>query len=103
MPLCVFDESNPMFGVTPVENLFLEEFMPRAPGDSVKVYLYGLKLCQNPGKEMTLSAVARALAMEEERVESAFVYWERKGLLRRLSDRPVSYLSLIHISEPTRH
>lgn len=91
MPLCVFDESNPMFGVTPVENLFLEEFMPRAPGDSVKVYLYGLKLCQNPGKEMTLSAVARALAMEEERVESAFVYWERKGLLRRLSDRPVSY------------
>ncbi len=91
MPLCRFDDSYAMFGATPVENLFLEEFMPRAPGDCVKVYLYGLKLCQDGGKEMSLSAVAKALALEENQVVSAFAYWERKGLLRRLSDRPVSY------------
>ena len=61
MPLCRFDDSYAMFGATPVENLFLEEFMPRAPGDCVKVYLYGLKLCQDGGKDMSLSAVSHQL------------------------------------------
>ena len=30
------------FGVTPVENIFLTEFLPAAKGDYVKVYLLGL-------------------------------------------------------------
>ena len=29
---------------TDVENIFINEYMPAAPGDFVKVYLYGLLL-----------------------------------------------------------
>ena len=36
------DESMLRFGVTPVENLFIQEYLPAARGDYVKVYLYAL-------------------------------------------------------------
>ena len=32
---------------TDVENIFINEYMPVAPGDFVKVYLYGLLYSQN--------------------------------------------------------
>ena len=36
-------------GVTPIENIFINHYMPMARGDYVKVYLYGLKRCFNQG------------------------------------------------------
>ena len=33
MPLCRFSNTYGMYDVTPVENLFIDEFMLRAPGD----------------------------------------------------------------------
>ena len=41
MAMCSFADRFSMFDVTPVENLFIEEYMLRAPGDYVKVYIYG--------------------------------------------------------------
>ena len=40
MPLCKFSENFQMFDITPVENLFIHEFMLKAPGDFVKIDLY---------------------------------------------------------------
>ncbi len=34
MSFCSFAESFGMFDITPVENLFIEEYMARAPGGS---------------------------------------------------------------------
>ena len=48
MAMCSFADRFSMFDVTPVENLFIEEYMLRAPGDYVKVYIYGLRLCYHP-------------------------------------------------------
>ena len=79
---------------TPVDNLFLSEFMPDADGDAVKVYLYGLMQCRYPS--MAEVDLCEALSLPEGAVRTAFVYWQSKGLLRILKDEPleVEYLTV---------
>jgi len=91
MPLFGFSDKYAMFDTTPVENLFVQEYMLRADGDFVKVYLYGLMQCYHPVESASLSTIARDLDMDVPRVENAFAYWERMGLVRRISDNPPAY------------
>jgi len=91
MAFCSFDPSAALFDATPVENMFISEYMLRAPGEFVKVYLYGLMLCYHHAERMSLASMARDLDATEEEVETAFAYWEREGLVRRTGDNPVSY------------
>jgi len=91
MAFCAFDEGVAGFDVTPVENMFISEYMLGAPGEYVKVYLYGLMLCYHNQERMSLTSMAKDLKSTEEEVERAFRYWERNGLVRRVGDNPVCY------------
>jgi DNA replication protein DnaD len=91
MALFEFANQYTMFDVTPVENLFIQEYMLRADGDFVKVYIYGLMQCYHPVHSASLSTIARDLGLEESRVENAYGYWERLGLVRRVADNPPQY------------
>ena len=90
MPLCKFTDDYILFDVTPVDNLFIAEYMLTAPGDFVKVYLYGLRLCYSRSEE-SLEHMASVLGLEQDTVQNAYLYWEKHGLVRRLSDVPPSY------------
>ena len=83
-----FDEQFAMFDITPVENQFILEYLPGAKGDYVKVYLYGLLCCYHPKKEMDTASMSRELGVSEEEILTAFRYWERKGIVRRVRDHP---------------
>ena len=100
MAFCAFDDSAALFDSTPVENMFITEYMLRAPGDFVKVYLYALMLCYHPTPRMSLSSMAKDLDMQEEDVDRAFKYWARDGLVRQVSDNPVTY-SLYNLKQLT--
>ena len=91
MAFCSFDDSAALFDATPVENMFITEYMLRAPGDFVKVYLYGLMLCYHHAERMSLASMARDLDVTPEDVERAYRYWEREGLVRQTGDNPVCY------------
>jgi len=91
MAFCAFDGNAAGFDVTPVENMFITEYMLRAPGDYVKVYLYGLMTCYHSQERMSMESMARDLDMTAEDVEHAFRYWARNGLVRQVGDNPVSY------------
>jgi len=83
MALCNFTSNHHIFDVTPVENLFIQEFMLKAPGDFVKVYLYGISQCYHPeGADNSVSGFAHALGLDEKVVENAFHYWERQGIIK---------------------
>ena len=86
-----FDEQFAMFDVTPVENQFILEYMPGARGDFVKVYLYGLMHCYHPLEEMSVAQMSHDLDMPEEDILAAYRHWERKGLVRRISDNPPAW------------
>ena len=83
-----FDAKYAMFDITPVENQFILEYLPAAKGDYVRVYLYGLMRCYHPEEDMSLDRMCHELDMTEDQVTAAFRYWERKHLVRRISDKP---------------
>ena len=91
MPFCSFSEGAAMFDVTPIENMFLLEYLPTAPEGFLRVYLYARMLCLHPELGGEIGDVAKALRMEEDEVFDAFSYWERQGLVERLTDRPPTY------------
>ena len=67
---------------TDVENIFINEYMPAAPGDYVKVYLYGLMYAQQQ-MEMTHESLAKQLRISEEEVDRAWTYWaDMKAVLK---------------------
>ena len=91
MPFCSFAEGASMFGVTPIENMFLIEYLYDAPAPALKVYLYARMLALYPELGGSLADMAKALRMEEDAVREAFDYWERHELARRVSDNPPAY------------
>lgn len=84
---CMFSNEHAMMEMTPVENIFIAEYMPKAPDNSVKVYLYGLMLCRNP--YMDAEDIQLALGLDEQAVIEAFFYWEKQGLIRVVGEDPV--------------
>lgn len=96
MPLCKFADEDSMFASTPVQNLFIQEFMLQAPGDYVKVYLYGLMQSLYPATaENSLKKFASSLNMAEDAVLRAFQYWQSRGLLRKEeNDEAYEFLDL---------
>ena len=67
---------------TPVENMFINEYMAAAPGDYVKVYLFSL-MYAGLGVDLSNADVARHLHMEAEDVLKAWTYWEKQGIIRK--------------------
>ena len=67
---------------TGVENIFINEYMPTAPGNYVKVFLYGLLYSQNQ-EEMSHKQMARELGMSENELEEAWTYWENLGVVSK--------------------
>ena len=86
------DEQAIMFGATAVENLFFTEYLPDASGDQVKVYLWGLYHSQRGSADYSLKQMAQDLGLEPAQVEAALRYWERRRLVERVSDKPLSYV-----------
>ena len=86
-----FADGAGMFDSTPIENLFLMEYLPAAPEKFLRVYLYARMLALHPELGGDMAALADSLRMEAEDVYSAFAYWEQRGLARRLSDKPPTF------------
>lgn len=91
MALCAFSDNYPIFDITPVANIFLDDYMLHAPGDFVKVYLYGLRLCYLRDEQTDSKQLASVLGLEENIVQNAMLYWERRGIVRKISDHPLRY------------
>ena len=76
----VIDRGN-FTDLTSVSNLFIDEYMPNANGEFVKIYLYLLRLVSGHSTEITTDALADLLCFTESDVERGLSYWERLGLI----------------------
>ena len=83
-------------GVTPVENLFIDQYMPRANGEFVKLYLYLLR-CASAGKEISLSSIADVFDHTEKDVKRALAYWEKLNLLKLQYDSKGSLSDILFL------
>lgn len=89
-------------GDTPIENIFINDYMPMANGTYVKVYLLGYKYAHDrDGKiEVNNRTISKHLQIPLEDVLSAWDFWEKKGIIRKISkdldpyDYGVEFLNL---------
>ena len=91
MALFSFADGAAVFDSTPIENIFLIDYLPTAPDEYLRVYLYARMLALHPELGADIAAMAAALRLDEEAILNAFAYWEQQGLARRLSDRPPAF------------
>lgn len=67
---------------TPVSNIFIDKYMPKARGEFVKVYLLGLKYCVSGELGVSSSIMASALHLLETDVLNAWSYWNDEGIIK---------------------
>ena len=67
---------------TTVPDLFIDNYMPQANGEFVKIYLYLLRSFHQPEGELSLSSLADVFSCTENDILRALRYWEKNGLLR---------------------
>lgn len=79
---------------TIVENKFITKYLPQADGFAVKVYLYGLYLCENTQHEFSVKSMSEVLNCSEVQIKEAFAFWEDYDLVQILAQDPftVQYL-----------
>lgn len=72
-------------GDTPIENIFINDYMPMANGTYVKVYLLGFKYAHDKDDkiEVTNQTIAKHLEIPLEDVLRAWDFWEKKGIIKK--------------------
>jgi len=86
-------------GDTPVENIFIDMYMPIADGNYVKVYLMGYKWAKEGQNNFSNSTITRQLDIAMDEVQDAWKYWENLGIIKRHatedgSDCKIEFLNL---------
>ncbi|MGN0465950.1 MAG: DnaD domain protein [Lachnospiraceae bacterium] len=80
MGFSVKNNMNVSFTIIP--NNFIDEYMVKANGEFVKIYLYVQSQIQaNREQNLSLSVIADKFECTEKDVQRAFAYWEKEGLL----------------------
>ncbi len=79
---------------TPVSNIFIERYMPKARGEFVKVYLLMLKynFTGEPGVNSTV--LATSLNLLESDIVNALNYWNDEGIIKLI---PIDNMGNFHI------
>lgn len=72
-------------GDTPIENIFIDVYMPMANGTYVKVYLLGYKYACDPDISMEVNnlTIAKNLAIPLSDVLAAWDFWESKQIIKK--------------------
>lgn len=94
MSFCSFSKDFDGNAHVTVANKFITKYLPEADGFAVKVYLYGLYLCQNTTGDFSLASMAEVLRSTQEKIADAFTFWEDYDLVQIVSRSPfaVQYL-----------
>ena len=67
---------------TSVSNLFIEDYIPEANGDFVKIYLYLLHLYNKADSDISIGRLADVFNQTEGDIERALRYWDKMGLIK---------------------
>lgn len=70
-------------GDTPIENIFINDYMPLAEGTYVKVYLMGYKYARDRQSNFNNETIAKDLKLPLSDVLNAWAYWEDEGIVIR--------------------
>lgn len=91
--------------VTILSNRFIDNFMPRANGEFVKVYIYLLRVVSASPSSFSLEHMADRLFCTERDISRALKYWEAEKLisLTYTADQKLSGITLLEPFSDTGH
>ena len=76
----ILQEMQMELGDTPIDNIFINDYMPQADGTYVKVYLMGYK-CAKDRQYFNNEALAKNLKLPLTDVLNAWNHWESEGII----------------------
>jgi len=68
-------------GDTPIENIFITDYMPTADGTYVKVYLLGYKYARDKQDNFNSETIAKDLKIPLSDALNAWSFWENEGIV----------------------
>ena len=68
--------------ITILNNHFIDDILPKADGEYVKIYLMLVRL-QTAGEPVSVEILADRLELTQKDILRALSYWEREGVLQR--------------------
>ena len=80
--MSTFMLKNNSINFTPVSNVFIEKYMPKARGEFIKVYLLMLKYNNSGEMGASSSILASSLNLLESDILNALNYWNDEGVLK---------------------
>ena len=73
-----------------IDASFLNDYLPYAPENCVKVYLFGLLKCQNSTSfDNTIENFVNVLGLSKQDIIDIFLYWQDQNLVQVLSTDPI--------------
>lgn len=83
MSFCSYSSSTHSGTFIVLENTFINDYLPYAPDLCVKVYLYGLSLCNNVNSiENSFENICHVLNISAVELKDIFDYWQGEGLVQ---------------------
>ncbi len=97
MSFCKFSSEISSMNITVIDNTFIEDYLPYASGEQVRIYLWGLYLCCNNELKSNLTTIdsfAESLGISTADVLNAFKFWQEQGLVQIVETTPpeIQYL-----------
>lgn len=88
---------------TPVSNIFIDKYMPKAEGTYIKVYLLGLRYCIAGELGINSGSISSMLNLSEEEILIAWEYWNKEGIVNitqidSMGNYSIEFLNLIKLS-----
>ena len=80
MSKLIFDRGN-FTDFTSISNVFVDEYMPTANGEFVKIYLLLLRLVNTGCEDLSIPTIADTFNILESDVVRALKFWSRENLL----------------------
>ncbi len=78
---CLTLKADNRMDYTTVSNIFIDNYMPQANGEFVKIYLYLLRCMSEPDMDISISSIADRFDHTEKDVIRALRYFAGKGLI----------------------
>lgn len=78
---CLTLKADNRMDYTTISNIFIDNYMPQANGEFVKIYLYLLRCMSDPDMDISISSIADRFDHTEKDVIRALRYFAGKGLI----------------------
>jgi len=90
MAFCKYSSNLINSGTISLDIKFLNDYIPVAPENCLKVYLFGLLKCQNSaGYDNTIENFENVLGLSREDIIDAYLYWQDQNLVQVLETDPI--------------